>query len=116
MSKVLESKSERNPLELKADPSRSDREIGRICRVDHKTVAAHRAKIPPSGEMGNSNSPLGGLFAQEDSPLDENSPEDSPVAKIEAEDSPPADQSAPDEPAETVLLEAQGKITIGWNN
>jgi len=88
MLKVLETKSERIELELKADPTRSDREIARICGVDHKTVAARRAKIPQSGEMGNSNSPLG---------------------KIEAENSPP------DEPTETVLLPAQGDIKIGWN-
>jgi hypothetical protein len=59
MLKILESKTARIDLELKADPSRSDREIARICGVDHKTVAARRAKLPHSGEMGNSNSPLG---------------------------------------------------------
>jgi hypothetical protein len=92
MLKVLESKTERIELELRSDPTRSDREIGRICGVDHKTVAARRAKLPHSGEMGNSDSPLG-------------------------ENSPPSDEdSAPDEPDETVLLEAQGKITIGWNS
>jgi len=45
MLKVLETKSERIELELKADPTRSDREIGRICGVDGKTVRAHQAKI-----------------------------------------------------------------------
>jgi hypothetical protein len=94
--KVLESKAGRIDLELRADPTRSDREIGRICGVDHKTVAARRAKIPQSGEMGNSDSPLGGLFAQEDSPLDENSPEDSPPAEIEAQNSPPDSALEPD--------------------
>jgi hypothetical protein len=33
-------------------------EIGRICGVDRKTVAARRAKIPQSGEMGNLDSRL----------------------------------------------------------
>jgi hypothetical protein len=33
--------------ELRVNPSRSDREIGRICGVDHKTVASHRAKVLP---------------------------------------------------------------------
>jgi hypothetical protein len=88
MLKVLESKSERVEHELRSDPNRSDREIGRICGVDHKTVAARRAKIPQSGEMGNLNSPPSNSEA-------ENSPGDSP--------------------ATTVLLPAQGEITISWN-
>jgi hypothetical protein len=129
MLKVLETKSERIELELKADPTRSDREIARICGVDHKTVAARRAKIPHSGEMGNSNSPLGensppdsplgSLFAQEDSrplqdcpPGPENCPADSAPAEM-ASQSVTCDTS---EPAATVLLPAQGEITIGWNN
>jgi hypothetical protein len=33
---------------LRTDPKRSDREIGRICGVDHKTVAKLRGKIVPT--------------------------------------------------------------------
>jgi hypothetical protein len=44
--KAVEPKSERIDLELRSDPNRSDREIGRICGVDGKTVRAHRARIP----------------------------------------------------------------------
>ena len=122
MLKVLETKSERIELELKADPTRSDREIARICGVDHKTVAARRAKIPHSGEMGNlevENSPLGSLFAREDSPPlqdcppgTENCPADSAPAEMASQSVTSCDTS---EPAVTVLLPAQGKITIGWN-
>jgi hypothetical protein len=68
MLKVLETKSERIQLELRSDPSRSDREIGRICGVDGKTVRAHRAKIP---QIAPENSaPLQNSAA--DSALDEN--------------------------------------------
>ena len=112
MLKILESKTARIDLELKADPSRSDREIGRICGVDGKTVRAHRAKIPQfapedSAPPQNSaaDSAVGSLFAQEDSaPL-----QDCP----EAENPPPTDQE--DSPAEAVLLPAHGEISIGWN-
>jgi hypothetical protein len=104
--KVLETKSERIELELKADPNRSDREIGRICGVDGKTVRAHRAKIPQ-------------LPLDNSAPL-QNSAPDSALGEIEAENSAVGKiveaETPPDEPAETVLLEAQGKITIGWNN
>jgi hypothetical protein len=34
--------------ELRSDPNRSDREIGRICGADHKTVAKARGKIVPT--------------------------------------------------------------------
>jgi hypothetical protein len=34
--------------ELRTNPSRSDREIGRICGVDHKTIAKARGKIVPT--------------------------------------------------------------------
>jgi hypothetical protein len=111
----VESKHERVEHELRSNPDRSDREIARICGLDHKTVAAHRAKLPHFGEMGNSNSPLGensppdsplgSLFAQEDSPPLQDCPE--------AENPPPTDQE--DSPAEAVLLPAQGEISIGWN-
>jgi hypothetical protein len=120
--KVLETKSERIEIELKADPSRSDREIGPICGVDHKTVAARRAKIPHPGEMGNLDSPLGenpppdspleSLFAQEDSPPLQDCPPDSAPAEM-ASQSVTCDAS---EPATTVLLPAQSEITIGWND
>jgi DNA-binding CsgD family transcriptional regulator len=43
--KVLESKAERVALELKADPTRSDREIGRICGVSHHTVGRRRTEL-----------------------------------------------------------------------
>ena len=114
MLKVLESKTARIDLELRSNPDRSDREIARICGVDHKTVAAHRAKLPHSGEMGNSNSPLG-----------ENSPPDSPLGSLFAqEDSPPPLQDCPeaenppptDQEDSPVLLPAQGEIKIGWNS
>ena len=94
--KVLESKGERIDLELKADPTRSDREIGRICGVDGKTVRAHRDKIPQLAL--------------------ENSAPDSAPGEIEAENSAPGQEdSQADEPATTVLLPSQGEITIGWN-
>ena len=139
MLKILESKTARIDLELRSNPDRSDREIARICGVDHKTVAAHRAKLPHSGEMGNSNSPLGensppdsplgSLFAQENCPPlqdcppgTENCPENCPGVEKEAENSPPDQEEASQSvtcdnasSAETVLLPAQGKITIGWN-
>jgi hypothetical protein len=116
--KVLESKGERIDLELKADPTRSDREIARICGVDHKTVAARRAKIPQPGEMGNSNSPLGSLFAREDSPPLQDcppGPENCPADSAPAEMASQSVTSDTSEPATTVLLPAQGEITIGWN-
>jgi hypothetical protein len=34
--------------ELRKDAGRSDREIARVVGVDHKTVAAHRAKLLPT--------------------------------------------------------------------
>jgi hypothetical protein len=99
--KVLESKAERIDLELKADPTRSDREIGRIW-----------AELGLVGNLGGENARLGTLFAQEDCPPGpENCPADSEPAEM-ASQSVTSDTS---EPAETVLLEAQGKITIGWN-
>jgi hypothetical protein len=109
MLKVLESKSERIELELRSDPSRSDREIGRICGVDGKTVRAHRAKIPQL-DLENS-APL--QNSAPDSAPGEIEAENSAVGKIEAENPPPSDQE--DSPAETVLLPAQGEIKIGWN-
>jgi hypothetical protein len=95
----LETKRERIEFELKADPSRSDREIARICGVDHKTVAARRAEIPQNDALGNS-------------PPLQNSPENSPPNQEEASQSVTRDNASS---AETVLLPAQGKITIGWN-
>jgi hypothetical protein len=86
MLKVLETKSERIELELKADPTRSDREIGRICGVDGKTVRAHQAKIP---ELALENS----------APL-QNSAPDSAIGEIEAENSAlDHGNSPPDDPA-----------------
>jgi hypothetical protein len=41
------SKRELIEKELRADPSRSDREIARACNVDHKTVGNVRGKIVP---------------------------------------------------------------------
>ena len=106
MLKVLETKSERVELELRSDPSRSDREIGRICGVDGKTVRAHRDKIPQ-------------LDLENSAPLQNSAPDSAP-GEIEAENSAVGKiveaETPPDEPAETVLLPAQGKITIGWNN
>jgi len=114
--KVLESKAERIELDLKADPNRSDREIGRKCGVSHHTVGRRRTELGLVGNFGGENAKLGSLFAQEDCPPlqdcppgPENCPENCPAGKIEAEN------SAPDEPAETVLLPAQGKITISRN-
>jgi hypothetical protein len=52
MSKVLETKSERFDLELKADPTRSDREIGRICGVDHKRSLHGARKLPNRAKWG----------------------------------------------------------------
>jgi hypothetical protein len=116
MLKRLESKTARIDLELKADPNRSDREIGRICGVSHHTVGRRRAELGLVGNFGGENAQLGSLFAQEDCPSlqdcqpgPENCPENCPVGNFEAEN------PAADEPAETVLLEAQGKITICWN-
>jgi len=121
MLKVLESKSDRIELELRADPSRSDREIGRICGVSHHTVGRRRTELGLVGNFGGENAKLGSLFAQENCPPlqdcppgPENCPENCPAGKSEAENSTPPDQE--DSPPETVLLEAQGKITIGWNN
>jgi hypothetical protein len=111
--KVLESKTERIELELKADPNRSDREIGRICGVSHHTVGRRRTELGLVGSFGGENGKLGSLFAQEDCPPLQDcppGPENCPVGNFEAEN------PAADEPDETVLLEAQGKITIGWNN
>jgi hypothetical protein len=117
--KVLESKGERIDLELKADPTRSDREIARICGVSHHTVGRRRAEMGQVGNLGGENAQPGGLFAQEDCPPlqdcpsgPENCPEDSAPAEM-ASQSVTSDTS---EPAETVLLPAQGKITIGWND
>jgi hypothetical protein len=45
---------------LAANPDRTDREIARICGVDHNTVAVRRAEIPQStqvGKFGAENSP-----------------------------------------------------------
>jgi hypothetical protein len=124
--KILESKNARIDLELRSNPDRSDREIGRICGVDGKTVRAHRAKIPQLApensaadsalaNFGGENAQLGSLFAQEDCPPlqdclpgPENCSENCPREEIEAE-------TPPDEPDETVLLPSQGEITIGWN-
>jgi hypothetical protein len=36
---------------IKADPTRSDREIGRDAHVDHKTVGAHRENLEKRGEI-----------------------------------------------------------------
>jgi hypothetical protein len=105
MLKVLESKTERIELELRSDPNRSDREIGRICGVDGKTVRAHRDKIPQ-------------LALENSAPLQNSAPDSAP-GEIEAENSAVGKEEAEnplDEPAETVLLPAQGKITISWNN
>jgi hypothetical protein len=120
MLKILETKTERIELELRSDPSRSDREIGRICGVSHHTVGRRRAELGLLGNFGGENGKLGSLFAQEDCPPlqdcppgPENCPENCPGVEIEAENPPPSDQE--DSPAETVLLPAQGKITIGWN-
>ena len=107
MLKVLETKSERVELELRSDPSRSDREIGRICGVDHKTVAARRAKIPQSGEMGNLNSAVGSLFDPENSPPD--SPND-PAPKRRA----PISAANADDPNPHVLA-GQQEIEIYLN-
>jgi hypothetical protein len=105
MLKVLETKSERIDLELKADPTRSDREIGRICGVDGKTVRAHRAKIPQL-DLENS-APL-----QNSPPGPETCAADSAPNAVMASQSVTCDTS---EPATTVLLPAQGEIKIGWN-
>ena len=56
-------------------------------------------KIPHHCKIPHPNSAVGSLFAQEDCP--------------EAENPPPTDRE--NSPAETVLLPAQGEITIGWN-
>jgi hypothetical protein len=109
--KVLESKADRIDLELKADPT-SDREIGRICGVSHHTVGRRRAEMARVGNFGGENAQLGSLFAQEDCPLMQDcplGPENCPAGKTDAEN------SATDETAETVLLPAQGKITISRN-
>jgi hypothetical protein len=111
--KVVESKTGRIELELKADPTRSDREIGRICGVSHHTVGRRRTELGLVGNLGGENAQPGSLFAQEDcSPL-QDCPENCPDVEIEAENPPPSDQE--DSPAKTVLLPAQGEITIGWN-
>jgi hypothetical protein len=102
MLKVLESKTERIELELRSDPNRSDREIGRICGVDGKTVRAHRDKIPQ-------------LALENSAPLQNSAPDSAP-AEIEAQNSAPGQEdSQADKPATTVLLPSQGEITIGWN-
>jgi hypothetical protein len=121
--KVLESKTARIDLELKADPSRSDREIGRVCGVSHHTVGRRRTELGLVGNFGGENAKLGSLFAQEDSPPLQDCPENCPETEKEAENSPPDQEEASQSvtcdtasPAETVvLLPAQGKITIGRN-
>jgi len=92
--KVLETKSERIDLELKADPTRSDREIGRICGVSHHTVGRRRAELGLVGNLVGENAQPGSLFAQEYCPPlqdcppgPENCPEDSPAGKTVAENS-----------------------------
>jgi hypothetical protein len=44
--------------ELRTNPNRSDREIGRICSVDHKTVAAHRKRLGIAAPLGTNSPPL----------------------------------------------------------
>jgi hypothetical protein len=43
--------------ELRINSNRSDREIGRVCDVDHKTVAAHRKRLGIATPPGAANSP-----------------------------------------------------------
>jgi hypothetical protein len=73
-----ESKRERVEQELNADPTRSDREIGRICGVSHHTVGRRRAEL---GLVGNFGGP-------ENCPPLQDCPADSPLGKTEAENSP----------------------------
>jgi hypothetical protein len=40
--------------ELRKDAGRSDREIGRVCNVDHKTVSARRREMGIAQPLGNS--------------------------------------------------------------
>ena len=129
MLKVLETKSERVEHELRSNPDRSDREIARICGVSHHTVGRRRAELGLLGNFGGENGKLGSLFAQEDCPPlqdcppgPENCPENCPGVEKEAENSPPDQEEASQSvtcdnasSAETVLLPAQGKVTIGWN-
>jgi hypothetical protein len=119
MLKVLETKSERIDLELKADPTRSDREIARICGVDHKTVAARRAKIPQSSEMGN----LEGPNSPPDSPPPQNSPDEvtkeqrlkrAPVNAANADD--PNPHLLPGQPETAIYLNEGGDLVIAQKN
>jgi hypothetical protein len=43
--------------ELRTNPYRSDREIGRVCSVDHKTAAARRKRLGIASPRGNSPQP-----------------------------------------------------------
>ena len=129
MLKVLETKSERVEHELRSNPDRSDREIARICGVSHHTVGRRRNELGLVGNFGGENAQLGSLFAQENCPPlqdcppgTENCPENCPGVEKEAENSPPDQEEASQSvtcdnasSAETVLLPAQGEITIGWN-
>ena len=36
---------------LKDNPAQSDRQVAKVAKVDHKTVAAHRAKLEATGEI-----------------------------------------------------------------
>ena len=123
MLKVLETKSERVELELRSDPSRSDREIGRICGVDGKTVRAHRAKIPQL-PLDNS-APL--QNSAPDSALGENCPEDCPdevtkeqrlkraaVNAANADD--PNPNLLPGQPETSIYLNESGDLVITQKN
>jgi hypothetical protein len=44
--------------ELRADPTRSDREIARIVGCDHKTVGAARERLGVASPVGNSAAPM----------------------------------------------------------
>jgi hypothetical protein len=43
--------------ELRANPDRSNREIARICGVDHKTVSARRSEFPRASKQAPTISP-----------------------------------------------------------
>ena len=134
MLKALEPKSERIELELKADPNRSDREIGRICGVSHHTVGRRRTELGQLGNLGGENAQLGSLFAQQDCPPlqdcppgPKNCPEDCPdevtkeqrvkraaVNAANADD--PNPNLLPGQPETSIYLNESGDLVITQKN
>jgi hypothetical protein len=109
--KILETKGERIELELQADPSRSDREIGRICGVDGKTVRAHRAKIP---QLPLDNSAPLQNSAPDSAPDDPAPTRRAPISAANADD--PNPHLLPGQPETAIYLNEGGDLVITQKN